>query len=345
LLRCEHLGLRTLEVWVRVAVAMASIGEGDESPAAAAQVAAHRRGLRALERLADIARCLAGDARPDQVAQQIENLHEDHGIVLPAELANGDADGRPSMAHAARSPDVEFRCFGRFTLLIDGDVVDLAPLRPRARTVLRMLAVNLGRGVHRQVLGDGLWPDDDEAGAAKKLQVAISSIRKLVETHGATELIRREGDVYLLEPGPRVACDVQRFSAAVAEARAQLADGSGGDAEPALQAAVGLYGGELLSDDGAADWVVAERIQLQTAAVDMARRLASLLLERGNPMGAIEVCRRGLEADRYSDPLWRLLLTSLEADDDLAGHALAMSRYDAVLAELGVSRELESSTD
>ena len=129
------------------------------------------------------------------------------------------------------------------------------------------------------------------------------------------------------------------------EARAQLANGDGGDAEPVLQAAVGLYGGELLSDDGAADWVVAERIQLQTAAVDMARRLASLLLERGNPVAAIEICRRGLEADRYSDPLWRLLLRSLEADDDLAGHALAMSRYDAVLAELGVSRELEPSTD
>ena len=104
LTRCEHLGLRTLEVWVRVTAAVGSIGESDESPGAAAEVAAHRRGLRALERLAGVARRLAGGARPDQVAQQIESLHEDHGIVLPAALSNGDVDGRPPTARPERAP-------------------------------------------------------------------------------------------------------------------------------------------------------------------------------------------------------------------------------------------------
>ena len=84
----------------------------------------------------------------------------------------------PPPLGTGRRPEIEFRCFGRFTVVVDDGVVDLTPLRPRARAVLRLLAVNFGRGVHRQVLGDELWPDDDEASAAKKLQVAISSIRQ-----------------------------------------------------------------------------------------------------------------------------------------------------------------------
>jgi DNA-binding SARP family transcriptional activator len=203
-----------------------------------------------------------------------------------------------------------------------------------------MLAVNVGHGVHRQVLGDLLWPDDDESAAAKKLQVAISSIRRVADEHGVADLIRREGDVYVFGADGHVVCDVHRFTSAVAEARARLVNGYDTDAEEALRTSVQLYRGDLLSDEGAADWVVAERTKLQAAVVDMARHLASLLMERGDPAAAIDVCRSGLEADRYSDPLWRLLLSALQADNDLAGHALASSQYDVILAELGVSRTL-----
>ena len=55
------------------------------------------------------------------------------------------------------------------------------------------------------------------------------------------------------------------------------------------------------------------------------------------PLAAIEVCRAGLAIDRFADPLWRLLLRALDADDDPAGHARAGTEYDAVLAELGVT--------
>jgi DNA-binding SARP family transcriptional activator len=342
--RCETLGLRNLAVWVRVAAALAPAVQGDEQPAVEAEVAARRRGLRALERLAEIARRRGGGGGADQVAELTTNLFEDHGIALPSTDSHGPSDGRVAPASPDRDNEMEFRCFGRFSLLVDGRPVDLSSLRPRARAVLRMLAVNFGRGVHRQVLCDGLWPDDDEEGAAKKLQVAISSIRRVVEAHGAHDLVRRDADMYVLDKCPHVVCDVDRFTVAVAEARAWLASGDGANAEAALRTAVELYGGDLLSDDGAADWVVAERIQLQSAAVEMTRRLASLLLERGDLVSAIEVCRKGLECDRFSDPLWRLLLDALRADNDLAGHALAVSRYNAVLAELGVSRELAGSS-
>jgi DNA-binding SARP family transcriptional activator len=336
--RCERLGLLNAEVWAQTAAALRSIGEGDDGPASAAEVAAKRRGLRPLERLAHLAR-VAATAEPERVAVLAAELRDDHGLSFPLVAASAAAaEASAVVAPVARGVDI--RCFGRFTVLVDDEPVDLSILRPRARAVLRMLAVRFGHGVHRDVLGDELWPGDDEASAAKKLQVAISSIRRVLEEAGVNDLVRRDGDVYALRDGDLVTCDVHRFTSAVADARAALARGNGHDAEPVLRRALELYGGDLLTDEGATDWVVGERLQLQAAAVDVARSLGTLLLDRRDPGAAIEIGRRGLEIDHYADPLWRVLLQALQTNEDHAGYALAASRYDAVLAELGVSREL-----
>ena len=117
------------------------------------------------------------------------------------------------------------------------------------------------------------------------------------------------------------------------------ARGATADAEPILRRAVELYAGDLLPDDGAADWAVSLRQQLQAGAADAARSLGVLLLDGARPAEAVGICRWGLTTDRYSDPLWRLLLDALQADGDLAGRALALARYDELLAELGVHRD------
>ncbi len=336
--RCERLGLLNAEVWAQTAVALRSIGEGDEGPASAAEVAAKRRGLRPLERLAHLAR-VATTAEPERVATLAAELRDDHGLSFPL-VAASEAAATTAAVVTPVPRGVEIRCFGRFAVLVDDEPVDLSALRPRARAVLRVLAVRFGHGVHRDVLGDELWPGDDEVSAAKKLQVAISSIRRVLEEAGVNDLVRRDGDVYALRHDDLVTCDVHGFASAVADARAALARGDGDDAEPALRTALELYGDDLLTDEGATDWVVGERLQLQAAGVDVARSLGGLLLDRGDAGAAIEICRRGLEIDHYADPLWRVLLQALQANEDHAGYALAASRYDAVLAELGVSREL-----
>jgi DNA-binding SARP family transcriptional activator len=199
-----------------------------------------------------------------------------------------------------------------------------------------MLAVHLGTGVHRQLLCEELWPDDDEAAASRKLQVAISSIRRVIE--GPGDVIRRHGDVYLLDARTGTVCDVHDFATAVAAARSLLGRGATADAEPLLRRAMALYVGDLLPEEGAAEWVVAIRDQLRAAAAEAAHSLGQVLLDTGRPDEAVGVSRWGLAVDRYSDPLWRLLLGALAADGDLAGHALAATRYSDVLAELGIRR-------
>jgi DNA-binding SARP family transcriptional activator len=212
--------------------------------------------------------------------------------------------------------------------------VDVESLRPRARTVLRMLAVDVGAGVHRETLCEQLWPADDQATAAKKLQVAISSIRRLLD--GAGDLVRRRGEVYVLDVGPEVS-DVQRVSAAVVAGRTALARGDAEAAGESFRAALDVPRGELLPEEGAADWVIGRRQAVVSDVIEAATGLAEILLDRGDPGEAVKVCRNGLAADRYCDPLWRLLLQALDAAHDTAGHARARHQYDAVLTDLGIT--------
>ena len=321
--RCQDVRLPTLELWALVVQAVA--GRGDPPFAALADIAviaARRKGLRPLQELAELARTPI----PDGVAVA-------GGIVVPSSPSGSESvDGRRPPAA------LRFRCFGRFDVHHGDEPVDLTDLRPRARSVLRMLAVNLGRGVHRQVLFDELWPDDDEAAASRKLQVAISSIRRALEPIGP-HVLRRRDDVYALDADAGVSCDVDDFERAAAEARALGAAG-GRDAAAAVQGRVlALYAGELLPEDGAAEWVVRARDIHRATVAETARALASHLLEVGRHAAAAEVCRSALLVDRYCDPLWRLLVASLDADGELAEKARTVAQYDEILAELGISRD------
>jgi DNA-binding SARP family transcriptional activator len=339
--RCRDNGLRTLEVWVQVAVALGSIG-GPEGPAlaAVADAAARRRGLRALQDLAGLA-VLAATPAANSRRELAEALTASHGFSVPPAVHRADSSATGSTAAPGKLVSrLAIRCLGGFTIERDGTPISLSGLRPRARAVLRMLAVHLGGAVHRQVLCDELWRDDDEGTALRKLHVAVSSIRRAFDLEGYADLILRQGDVYLLNADGPVDGDVRAFSVAVGQARS-VGGRDAAEAEPLLRHALDLYGGELLPEDGAAEWVVPLRQQLQADATEAAHALGSILLETARPGEAVGVARWGLAVDRYYDPLWRLLLTALDANGDSAEHARALARYESVLRELGISGQQE----
>ena len=270
----------------------------------------------------------AATRRAAEAERLAARLHSEHGI---APAGGGRGQLRRRLAGRARRPagadlprPLRRRPWWR--------PLDVTTLRPRARAVLRMLAVGVGEGVHRQVIYAELWPDDTEPDAARKLHVAVSSIRKLIEPVG---LVHRDGEVYRLDGDVR--CDVRSFEQALAGARTALAGGAADRAATALDTALGQYAGPLLPEDSSSEWVETRRRRLQALAAEAARQLAELRLADGDAPRAIEVCRAGLAIDRFADPLWRLLLRALDADGDPAGHARASTEYDAVLAELGIT--------
>jgi len=243
------------------------------------------------------------------------------------------------LSPSAQSPDhaLTIRCFGEFRILIDGQPLAMARMKPRTRALLRRLSADAGSPIHREVLQDALWPDADADAAARNLHVAISSLRQALEpgiARGASSLLVREGDSYRLVLPPGSEVDLRAFDQALDRSRrARLA----GDFELALvtfQEAESMAEKELLPEDGSADWVIQRRDRMRTGLVDTGGALAKHLLAKAEPALAAQVSVSALNADRYDDALWRLLIEARKMAGDEAGARRAQSEYRKVVSEL-----------
>ncbi len=261
-------------------------------------------------------------------------------------ILNGAANGAGNGLHGASQvdvgPPVTIICFGAFRMSVDGLPVDLGALKPRPRAVLRLLALHAGRPVHREVLQESLWPESDAETGARSLHVALSQLRRELDpggeraAAGGPGVLVREGDAYRIALAAGSSIDVLVFDASVAEGRAARTRGDAGGAIAAFRMALAAYGGDLLPEDGPADWVVPRRERARADCVDVARALAELLVDNA-PAEAAAVCTAGLAIDAYHDPLWRLLIAARERSGDVAAATSARAGYARMLAELGVS--------
>lgn len=276
-----------------------------------------------------------------------------HGVVGVAPSVAPSSNGHhgpavsATVALADEVPDsvpaVAIRCFGAFRMTVDGRAVDLSALKPRPRAVLRLLALNAGRPVHREVIQESLWPDSDIETGAKSLHVALSQLRRELDPNGerasgSPGVLVREGDAYRIVLSPRARVDVLDFESAVAEGRMARSTGDAAGAAAAFRTALAAYHGELLPEDGPAEWVVPRRERARADYVDTARALAELVVD-GEPADAAAVCTAALAVDAYHDPLWKLLIAARERSGDVAAASAARAAYAKMLAELGVGSD------
>jgi DNA-binding SARP family transcriptional activator len=240
--------------------------------------------------------------------------------------AGGEAPGRR----------IELVCLGRFDVLIDGVSAPWRALRPRARSLLMLLALRHGRGVHREELIADLWPDASLASGLRSLQVAVSSVRQCLEGAGlGGNGVQRHGDAYALSL-PEAVIDVAEFERLVREAaRAE----TGGRRRVALDdrlAALDLYGGDLIPETGPAEWVLPERDRLRSAAARAGAEAARLALELAEWSIGTRAARRSLELDPYHDESWALLAELLERAGDLTAAAVTRRDHERICAALGL---------
>jgi LuxR family transcriptional regulator, maltose regulon positive regulatory protein len=344
--RCRALSWGRLEAWARAASALAGARQHLPDAAVAADAAA------AFARRADVPGALAvcyaalAGARPAHASDLLllaESTARTSGLGCApwTWTSAGDAGVEPvppstSAPRAALARRVDVRCLGPFALHVDGVPVDLSLVRPRARTVLRVLAVSAGRPVHAEHLVGLLWADLPQSAALHNLQVAVSSLRQVLEPEvpgRSSRVLVRQGGAYQLVLGPGGSTDLLRFAAVLAEAA-----GAGEDAtaEQALVYGLALYGGDLLPEEGTADWVVEARDRYRLQAAEAAAMLARVRLRAGAASSAAAAAKRSLELDRWSDASWRLLVEALTQAGDLAAAARARQAYSSVLAALGL---------
>jgi DNA-binding SARP family transcriptional activator len=244
----------------------------------------------------------------------------------------------PLLDHAAQlrttPAGVRLRCLGGFSAEVDGTPVELTSLRPRARALLLLLAIQHGRDVHRERLIDALWPDAPPEAGTHRLQVATSNVRQCLAAAGLGDrTVRRQGDAYRLE---LTGChlDLTQFETHIQQAERAVADGNDAAASEHWTKALDLYAGELLPEVGPAEWVLPDRERLRLAAAGAALGIAGLSHRSGNTAEAVRAAQRAVELDPLRDSSWLLLADLQDSAGDPTAAAATRTEHARVYAEL-----------
>ena len=257
-----HLGATILEEWARAALSLALARSGDPlagKSAVRAQARARALGVPGAQILAG---CALAEADSDRRLDYENLTRASPGACGLALLRPGQEPGSSSFAIGnGHSHSLAVRCFGGFSITWHGMPVDLRVVKPRVRQMLRLLALHAGHPIHRDLLIEALWPATDPGAASRCLHVAISSLRQLLQANGGNgrSLVARDGEAYRLALPDGASVDLIEFDRAFADGRAARARRDIDRSIGTYQRVVDLHCGELLPEDGPAEWVVQER--------------------------------------------------------------------------------------
>ncbi|MFL6074150.1 MAG: BTAD domain-containing putative transcriptional regulator [Mycobacteriales bacterium] len=341
--RCRALDAGVLEAWAQALLAVASttIGLPDaEVELRRAESAARSAGVPGARVLTLVAAARLEPARRAETLGRAKMLAEGCGFPVALLTALSGPAPVPAAEVAEPEPAVSVHCFGGFRLALDGKVLDWTPVKPRARTAMRLLALHAGRPVHREALVEALWPDTPLAAATRNLQVAVSSLRAFLEPGTGRRpragLLQRTGEAYVLAVPPGGYADVAAFESALRDWRVAKAGHDVAATAVALRAALAAYTGDLLPEDGPAEWVTTARETYRRQSADVAAALAKLELD-DDPDAAVAAASRCVEIEPCHDSGWRLLASAYRRAGDLAAAERARRGYADVLASLGIT--------
>ncbi|GAA1516368.1 BTAD domain-containing putative transcriptional regulator [Agromyces terreus] len=340
--RCERLGLPDVATWGRSVAVIGAVGTGDPRAAelfAAVDAATITGGLPGPRALLEAASALrtsdpraaarhAGAARRAALETGLPRIP----VALPRRPR-----ARAQVSEAAVA-QVTVSCFGGFRLRLDGVDADLRLVRPQARTLLRMLALNAGAPLHRELIADLLWTDLGSESAMHALHVSVSSLRRIAPGSGRGEggIVERVGEAYRLGLAGGGDCDLVDFDAHLSEAAVAKARREPATARDRLVSALDLYTGDVLPEDGPAEWAVGARERYRHRASEAASSLAHLHAHFGETHAAVAAARRAVEIDPWLDESWRTLVAMHEQAGDVIAARRAQQGYRNMRAALGV---------
>jgi LuxR family transcriptional regulator, maltose regulon positive regulatory protein len=263
-------------------------------------------------------------SRPD-LAARFANLALERGIetAYVCSLIQRHRLVAPDDACAQWPFALRIRVLGGFELARHGEAIRFTgKTQQRPLELLKYVVAAGGRGVDAEKLTATLWPDADGAAAKSSFDSALFRLRKLLDIDNAIDL---SSGAISLDP-TLVWTDLSAFEAALAHA-------SSVKATPAAAARrlLDAYAGPLLGSDESA-WIAKPRDALRSRFVRALLSLGEALERSGDWSTAVDVYRRGLEADNLAESLYRGLMRTLAASGDHAEALLAFRRCRELLS-------------
>jgi DNA-binding SARP family transcriptional activator len=251
----------------------------------------------------------------------------------------GDPSGVPAIARGldggacTDQPPLFATFFGGFTVFRDHRQLSIGSSRPVCELGTYLMA-NAGRSVTRDALMDLLWPEVDPSRAAHRLHVAVSDLRRIVDSPGVASLVRLQDDSYQIA-ACSVSTDCELFEQQYQRARRHLLNGDEDVAATAFEAALELYTGEFLADHPYLEWAAHKRAHFAERQLGALTALCEHAAHRRD-FGAVEEYARAILAvDNLREQAHRHLM---RAHYYLGLRASAIRQYRACAADL--EREL-----
>jgi DNA-binding SARP family transcriptional activator len=201
---------------------------------------------------------------------------------------------------------LEIHLLGPFRLMVDGTPVEeYAWARRKPKLLVKLLALEPHHQLHREQVIEMLWPEQEPESASNSLHKAIHMARRALEPvlHSAADshFILTQGQQIVLSAPGELWVDVEEFERAAAIAIKDK------NAE-AYEAAVKLYGGDLLPEDRYEDWAAMRREQLRGTYQEVLMRLAWAYEARGQYRQSIERFKEIVARDSSNEEAHRQLM-------------------------------------
>jgi DNA-binding SARP family transcriptional activator len=210
-------------------------------------------------------------------------------------------------------PALYITCFGGFAVKRFGLPLVLCSNR-NGQTILRYLITQQGYRASVDTLMTTLWPEDEAEVAHHKLQVAVSALRRSLNSGFDCDpgggYILCKNRVYQLNPLISLRTDVDEFLAFFQVGQQFSDDRAAIQFEKACQ----LYAGPFLTEDLYADWSFMRREQLSHSYLSMCSTLAEY----------------NLEARHYDDTIKWATAILRENQSDEAAHRQLIRAYFAL---------------
>jgi DNA-binding SARP family transcriptional activator len=211
-----------------------------------------------------------------------------------------------NLAQSGPAP-LELRLFGDFEATVSGVRLDGRDLRrSRVRTLLMHLALNLGRGVARDLLLERIWPEKDYPHAKDNFYVTWAKLSHVLadglkhcpylqNSHGLCRLDDR-----------LVSTDAHQFEQL---SKAVLfRHGSASQRIEAIYQMEQLYRGDILSGCSADPFIQAAQLRYRAILVDVMLEASSLFSEQGNDIKALWFARKAYDTDSSREDVYRVLM-------------------------------------
>ncbi|HVO38854.1 MAG TPA: AAA family ATPase [Spirochaetia bacterium] len=239
-------------------------------------------------------------------------------------------------------PRLRMRLLGGFAVWIgEREIPEAAFGRRKARSLLKLLALQPGYKLHRDQVMELLWPGLGGSAAAAQLYKTIHHVRQAFgdaepEVSPESLLQLRDEVVSLAAPGG-VHTDIDVFERLGREARRLWSVGM-------LQRAISSCGGDLLPADLYEDWTAQRRDSLRQLSMELLLELGEAHLGAGQLAEAADAFRQALVRDEATEAAHRGLMRVYAAQGNRTRALRQFQRCaEALERELDVAPDEETA--